>query len=137
MYIDIVITRNKLMFAFKMFKGRQEEDFWVTSYKLQYSNVIEFTTWSKILDNNVELVFDGNRNRNSKVLNFLPKPIIARYVRLLPVSSHTSVMLRWEVFGCKQFGTIFHSFWSSSIKYVRTEWGGGEGLEPMRTLMYK
>ena len=44
-------------------------------------------------------VFKGNRDNNSVVINSLPNPIKARYVRFIPQSWKNSIALRVEVYG--------------------------------------
>ena len=44
-------------------------------------------------------VFKGNRNNNSVVINSIPNPVEARYVRFIPQSWKNSIALRVEVYG--------------------------------------
>lgn len=44
-------------------------------------------------------VFKGNRDNNSVVINSLPNPIKAKYVRFIPQSWKNSIALRVEVYG--------------------------------------
>ncbi|CAF95448.1 unnamed protein product, partial [Tetraodon nigroviridis] len=45
-------------------------------------------------------VFYGNSDRSSTVQNLLRPPIVARYIRLLPLGWHTRVALRMELLMC-------------------------------------
>ena len=45
-------------------------------------------------------VFYGNSDRSSTVQNLLRPPIVARYVRLLPLGWHTRIAVRMELLMC-------------------------------------
>ena len=45
-------------------------------------------------------VFYGNSDRSSSVQNLLRPPIVARYVRILPLGWHTRIALRLELLLC-------------------------------------
>lgn len=45
-------------------------------------------------------VFYGNSDRSSTVQNLLRPPIVARYIRLLPLGWHTRIALRMELLIC-------------------------------------
>ncbi|KAK3706338.1 hypothetical protein QZH41_006606 [Actinostola sp. cb2023] len=77
-------------------QGRTNANQWVTKYKLQYSS--DGKTF-----NNYEggKVFTANKDRNSVVKHNLYKPIIARYIRVLPQAWQGHMSLRMELYGCK------------------------------------
>ena len=44
--------------------------------------------------------FDGNKDKNSVVYHDLNPPIIARYIRFLPVECRGEISMRVELHGC-------------------------------------
>ncbi|KAK5873260.1 hypothetical protein PBY51_018318 [Eleginops maclovinus] len=81
-------------------QGRCDADEWVTKYSIQYRSM-ETLNWIYYKDqtgNN--RVFYGNSDRSSTVQNLLRPPIVARYVRLLPLGWHTRIALRLELLMC-------------------------------------
>ncbi|XP_054028425.1 probable carboxypeptidase X1 [Dryobates pubescens] len=73
---------------------------WVTSYKVQVSN--DTHTWHPCRNGTQEAVFPGNKDPETPVLNLLPTPVVARYLRINPQSwfPNGTVCLRAEVLGC-------------------------------------
>lgn len=51
-------------------------------------------------------VFYGNSDRSSMVQNLLRPPIVARYIRLLPLGWHTRIALRLELLMCMNKCTL-------------------------------
>lgn len=45
-------------------------------------------------------VFYGNADRSSSVQNLLRPPIVARYIRILPLGWHTRIAVRMELLLC-------------------------------------
>uniref|UniRef100_A0A8C6WS08 Retinoschisin 1 n=1 Tax=Neogobius melanostomus TaxID=47308 RepID=A0A8C6WS08_9GOBI len=81
-------------------QGRCDADEWVTKYSVQYRTV-DSLNWIYYKDqtgNN--RVFYGNSDRTSTVQNLLRPPIVARYVRILPLGWHTRIALRMELLMC-------------------------------------
>ncbi|XP_034387252.1 retinoschisin-like [Cyclopterus lumpus] len=81
-------------------QGRCDADEWITKYSIQYRTV-ETLNWIFYKDqtgNN--RVFYGNSDRSSTVQNLLRPPIVARYVRLLPLGWHTRIGMRLELLMC-------------------------------------
>ncbi|KAI4902433.1 hypothetical protein NFI96_027923 [Prochilodus magdalenae] len=81
-------------------QGRCDADEWMTKYSLQY-RTYEHLNWIYYKDqtgNN--RVFYGNSDRSSTVQNLLRPPIVARYIRLLPLGWHTRIAIRMEVLTC-------------------------------------
>uniref|UniRef100_A0A5F9DVE2 Carboxypeptidase X, M14 family member 1 n=1 Tax=Oryctolagus cuniculus TaxID=9986 RepID=A0A5F9DVE2_RABIT len=75
---------------------------WVTSYKVQFSN--DSRTWwaSRNRSNGMDAVFPANSDPETPVLNLLPEPQVARYIRLLPQTwlQEGSPCLRAEILAC-------------------------------------
>ncbi|TWW67842.1 Retinoschisin X-linked juvenile retinoschisis protein -like protein [Takifugu flavidus] len=81
-------------------QGRCDADEWITKYSLQY-RTDEKLNWIYYKDqtgNN--RVFYGNSDRSSSVQNLLRPPIVARYIRILPLGWHTRIALRLELLLC-------------------------------------
>ncbi|KAM9385657.1 retinoschisin-like [Pholidichthys leucotaenia] len=81
-------------------QGRCDADEWITKYSVQYRTV-ETLNWVYYKDqtgNN--RVFYGNSDRSSTVQNLLRPPIVARYIRLLPLGWHTRIAVRLELLMC-------------------------------------
>ncbi|XP_073794420.1 retinoschisin 1b isoform X1 [Danio rerio] len=81
-------------------QGRCDADEWITKYSLQYRSE-EHLNWVYYKDqtgNN--RVFYGNTDRSSTVQNLLRPPIVARYLRILPLGFHTRIALRMELLIC-------------------------------------
>ncbi|XP_064007321.1 probable carboxypeptidase X1 [Pogoniulus pusillus] len=73
---------------------------WVTSYKVQVSN--DTHTWHPCRNGTQDVVFPGNKDPETPVLNLLPTPVVARYLRINPQSwfQNGTICLRAEVLGC-------------------------------------
>ncbi|KAF7669311.1 hypothetical protein LDENG_00212520 [Lucifuga dentata] len=81
-------------------QGRCDSDEWITKYSIQYRSD-EKLNWIYYKDqtgNN--RVFYGNSDRSSSVQNLLRPPIVARYIRVLPLGWHTRIALRLELLLC-------------------------------------
>ncbi|XP_013883534.1 retinoschisin 1a [Austrofundulus limnaeus] len=81
-------------------QGRCDADEWITKYSVQY-RLDENLNWIYYKDqtgNN--RVFYGNSDRSASVQNLLRPPIVARYVRILPLGWHTRIALRLELLTC-------------------------------------
>ncbi|MBN3303048.1 XLRS1 protein, partial [Amia calva] len=81
-------------------QGRCDADEWMTKYSVQY-RTDENLNWIYYKDqtgNN--RVFYGNSDRSSSVQNLLRPPIVAQYIRLLPLGWHTRIAIRMELLLC-------------------------------------
>ncbi|KAM9791305.1 discoidin domain-containing receptor 2 isoform 2-T2 [Syngnathus typhle] len=69
-------------------------------YRIKYSrDGIDWLGWS---DRKGRQVIEGNRNAYDVVLKDLEPPIIARYVRFMPVTDHSLIAcMRVELYGCQ------------------------------------
>nr|XP_004661522.1 probable carboxypeptidase X1 isoform X2 [Jaculus jaculus] len=75
---------------------------WVTSYKVQFSND-SWTWWrSRNQSNGMDAVFPANSDPETPVLNLLPEPQVARFIRLLPQTwlEKGASCLRAEILAC-------------------------------------
>uniref|UniRef100_A0A8B9SFS6 Carboxypeptidase X, M14 family member 1 n=1 Tax=Apteryx owenii TaxID=8824 RepID=A0A8B9SFS6_APTOW len=73
---------------------------WVTSYKVQVSN--DSRAWQPCRNGSREAVFPGNKDPETPVLNLLPAPVVARYIRINPQTwfPNGTICLRAEILGC-------------------------------------
>ena len=58
--------------------------------------------------------FVGNSDQHTVVSHKLPKPIIARYIRIRPQSWYGHVSMRVGLFGCTK-GEIYYEFKKSRL----------------------
>uniref|UniRef100_H2VCH9 Discoidin domain-containing receptor 2 n=1 Tax=Takifugu rubripes TaxID=31033 RepID=H2VCH9_TAKRU len=69
-------------------------------YKIKYSR--DGSRWISWRNRQGEQVIEGNRNTYDIVLKDLEPPIIARFVRFMPVTDHSmNVCMRVELYGCE------------------------------------
>ncbi|CAN9503133.1 unnamed protein product [Ophioblennius macclurei] len=69
-------------------------------YRIKYSR--DGSNWMSWKDRKERQVIEGNRNTYDVVLKDLEPPIIARFVRFLPVTDHSQfVCMRVELYGCE------------------------------------
>ncbi|XP_064131935.1 probable carboxypeptidase X1 [Loxodonta africana] len=75
---------------------------WVTSYKVQFSNDSRSWWASRNHSSGMEAVFPANSDLETPVLNLLPEPQVARYIRLLPQTwlQGGASCLRAEILAC-------------------------------------
>eukprot|EP00497_Spongosphaera_streptacantha_P003057 TRINITY_DN36_c0_g1_i6.p1 TRINITY_DN36_c0_g1~~TRINITY_DN36_c0_g1_i6.p1 ORF type:complete len:311 (-),score=75.08 TRINITY_DN36_c0_g1_i6:27-959(-) len=73
-------------------KGRSNFSQWVKTYKVQVGE-----TTSSLIDVDGGKLFGGNSNRSTKVEQTFAKPVMARYVRILPMSWTGHVSMRAAV----------------------------------------
>ena len=73
-------------------QGRGDTVQWVTSYYVSYGD--DDMTWTEI-----PVLYQANRNSNTKVTNQLPANTIARFIRLNPLTWYRAIALRWDVSG--------------------------------------
>ncbi|CAG5858457.1 retinoschisin 1a [Menidia menidia] len=95
-----VDLRNSMVVSGILTQGRCDAEEWVTKYSVQYRSD-EKLNWIYYKDqtgNN--RVFYGNSDRSSSVQNLLRPPIVARYIRILPLGWHTRIALRMELLIC-------------------------------------
>ncbi|XP_005994602.1 inactive carboxypeptidase-like protein X2 isoform X2 [Latimeria chalumnae] len=73
---------------------------WVTTYKVLVSN--DSHTWITIKIGDEDMVFEANQEKEIPVLNELPVPVIARYIRISPRTwyENGSICMRVEILGC-------------------------------------
>ncbi|XP_077868158.1 von Willebrand factor [Saccoglossus kowalevskii] len=81
-------------------QGRSNADEWVTAYTLEYSPDGENYESFKTSQDDI-LIFQGNTDRSTEVKNDISSPVVARYVRIHPLSFSGHISMRVEILGCK------------------------------------
>ncbi|XP_011663055.2 uncharacterized protein LOC589087 [Strongylocentrotus purpuratus] len=80
-------------------QGRSDYDQWVTSFRFQYRPDGQSALIDVVDDNGAIVTFTGNSDRDSLVINMLPLPVAARYVRILPQTWTNHISMRFELLG--------------------------------------
>ena len=74
-------------------RGLADEDEWVTSYTVSYTTESASTNWLTITNaTGSNRTFTANTDSFLPVVNELPSDVIARHVRLTPITWHTPMM---------------------------------------------
>ncbi|CAK8680029.1 unnamed protein product [Clavelina lepadiformis] len=80
-------------------QGRpQNSNQWVTSYKISYGN--STNQMQVIRERGSDLIFQGNRDMDTKVINIFPRAVVARYFRLLAQTWHSYISIRLDYVTC-------------------------------------
>ncbi|XP_078355294.1 lactadherin-like, partial [Oculina patagonica] len=80
-------------------QGREDAARWVKNYRVTCSYDGQF--FRDYTEGGYVKEFKGNTDRYSVVSHKLENPIIARYIRINPISNHVWVALRADFYGCK------------------------------------
>ncbi|KAK3754635.1 hypothetical protein QZH41_014922, partial [Actinostola sp. cb2023] len=80
-------------------QGDATQDKWVTSYKVSYG--FSDGVWYEYKEGQVTKIFTGNSNKNDVRVNWLSRPIAARYVRIRPQANKGGHCLRFDLYGCE------------------------------------
>uniref|UniRef100_UPI00358EA99D inactive carboxypeptidase-like protein X2 n=1 Tax=Myxine glutinosa TaxID=7769 RepID=UPI00358EA99D len=75
---------------------------WVTQYMVSFSN--DTQSWINYRNETDDVIFPGNSDTDTPVLNNLARPVLARYVRVRPQGWNWrgNICLRLEVLGCPE-----------------------------------
>ncbi|XP_043533182.1 lactadherin-like isoform X4 [Chiloscyllium plagiosum] len=77
---------------------------YIKMFKIAYGfDGVNFVT-IKDTENNKDKIFTGNRNNNEQKRNLIDPPIIAQYIRFIPVVCQRACTLRMELLGCELNG---------------------------------
>lgn len=96
-----VDARKEVEFTGVITQGRnseQQEDF-VSSYFVAFSN--DSRDWTVLDDGYAEWLFYANVDKDTPVMSQFAKPVVARYIRILPQSWNGSLCLRAEILACQ------------------------------------
>lgn len=73
---------------------------WVSRYNIQYSNDGKTFHKYSAYTNKFAQKFSGNKDTSSIVRNNFPRPIHARYIRVIPRWWRKGIVMRLELYGC-------------------------------------
>ncbi|XP_040820651.1 adipocyte enhancer-binding protein 1 [Ochotona curzoniae] len=95
-----VDTRRTTRFTGVITQGRDSSihDDFVTTFFLGFSN--DSQTWVMYTNGYEEMTFHGNVDKDTPVLSELPEPVVARFIRVYPLTWNGSLCMRLEVLGC-------------------------------------
>ncbi|KAJ8049747.1 Thrombospondin-4 [Holothuria leucospilota] len=106
-------------------QGSADEEYWVETYKVAYSN--DSTTWVYVKDTDgSEKVFTGNSDKNGRKRRVFDD-VYGRYIRILPQSWNTEIALRVEILGCTPERRLRHLY--SCERCLTTYYCIGDGLQ--------
>ncbi|XP_072017791.1 uncharacterized protein [Amphiura filiformis] len=74
---------------------------WVTKFKVQYREYGDEWSYVRTHDNLDEMAFNGNTDENTVITRIFPAPVLANYIRILPLEWNNGVCLRFDIIGCK------------------------------------
>lgn len=103
-----VDARREVEFTGVVTQGRNSDkhDDFVSSYFVAFSN--DSRDWTVLNDGYAEWLFYGNVDKDTPVMVQFDRPVLARYIRILPQSWNGSLCIRAEVMACQLPG-YFHS----------------------------
>ncbi|KAM3619666.1 uncharacterized protein V6R79_011561 [Siganus canaliculatus] len=106
-------------------QGRYGSSDWLTGYMLMFSDTGH--NWRQHRQEDSLGAFPGNTNADSVVQHKLKQPVIARYLRLIPLDWNPSgrIGLRLEIYGCGYTSDVASFDGSSSLVYrlsARPSW---------------
>ncbi|XP_034364177.1 adipocyte enhancer-binding protein 1 isoform X2 [Arvicanthis niloticus] len=95
-----VDTRRTTRFTGVITQGRDSSihDDFVTTFFVGFSN--DSQTWVMYTNGYEEMTFHGNVDKDTPVLSELPEPVVARFIRIYPLTWNGSLCMRLEVLGC-------------------------------------
>uniref|UniRef100_A0A670Y614 Uncharacterized protein n=1 Tax=Pseudonaja textilis TaxID=8673 RepID=A0A670Y614_PSETE len=87
-------------------QGRYSSSDWVTQYRMLYSDTGR--NWKPYHQDGNVWAFPGNVNSDTVVRHDLQHPVIARYIRILPLewSGEGQIGLRIEIYGCPYWADV-------------------------------
>uniref|UniRef100_A0A3Q4GH73 Neuropilin 1 n=2 Tax=Neolamprologus brichardi TaxID=32507 RepID=A0A3Q4GH73_NEOBR len=85
-----------------------KKHYYVRTYKVDLSSNGE--DWVAVKDGSKQKTFLGNDNPTDEVRSHLPKPTLARYIRIRPMSWEQGICMRFEIYGCRTSGTQTHTY---------------------------
>uniref|UniRef100_A0A3Q2FR24 Contactin-associated protein-like 4 n=1 Tax=Cyprinodon variegatus TaxID=28743 RepID=A0A3Q2FR24_CYPVA len=98
-------------------QGRYGSSDWLTSYQLMFSDTGH--NWKQYRQEDSIGSFPGNNNADSVVQYKLQQPVVARFLRLIPLDWNPSgrIGLRLETYGCPYTSDVLNLDGSSSLVY--------------------
>ncbi|XP_075800356.1 adipocyte enhancer-binding protein 1 [Microtus pennsylvanicus] len=107
-----VDARRTTRFTGVITQGRDSSihDDFVTTFFVGFSN--DSQTWVMYTNGYEEMTFHGNVDKDTPVLSELPEPVVARFIRIYPLTWNGSLCMRLEVLGCPV--TPVHSYYAQN-----------------------
>ncbi|XP_041861798.1 contactin-associated protein-like 4 isoform X2 [Melanotaenia boesemani] len=110
-------------------QGRYGSSDWLTAYLLMFSDTGH--NWRQHRQEDSLGAYPGNSNADTVVKYKLEQPVIARYLRLIPLDWNPTgrIGLRLEIYGCRYTSDIASFDGSSSLVYrlsIRPSWTAKE-----------
>ncbi|XP_070622913.1 contactin-associated protein-like 2 [Erythrolamprus reginae] len=89
-------------------QGRYSSSDWITQYRMLYSDTGR--NWKPYHQDGNVWAFPGNINSDTVIRHDLQHPIIARYIRILPLqwSGEGQIGLRIEIYGCPYWADVIN-----------------------------
>uniref|UniRef100_A0A6I8PG84 Adipocyte enhancer-binding protein 1 n=1 Tax=Ornithorhynchus anatinus TaxID=9258 RepID=A0A6I8PG84_ORNAN len=107
-----VDTRRNTKFTGVITQGRDSliHDDFITTFFVGFSN--DSQNWVMYTNGYEEMTFHGNVDKDTPVLSEFPEPVVARFIRVFPLTWNGSLCLRLEVLGCPL--SAVHSYYSQN-----------------------
>ncbi|NP_001268920.1 contactin-associated protein-like 2a precursor [Danio rerio] len=98
-------------------QGRYSSSDWTTRYRLLYSDTGR--NWKPYHQDGNIWAFAGNSNTESVVRHDLQNPVVARYLRIIPLdwSEEGRIGLRFEIYGCPYWADVINFDGQGVISY--------------------
>ncbi|XP_051542697.1 contactin-associated protein-like 2 isoform X2 [Myxocyprinus asiaticus] len=98
-------------------QGRYSSSDWTTCYRLLYSDTSR--NWKPYHQDGNIWAFAGNSNTESVVRHDLQNPVVARYLRIIPLdwSEEGRIGLRFEIYGCPYWADVINFDGQGVISY--------------------
>ncbi|XP_077125246.1 contactin-associated protein-like 2 [Ranitomeya variabilis] len=98
-------------------QGRYSSSDWVSQYRLLYSDTAR--NWKPYHQDGNIWAFPGNMNSDTVVRHELQHPIVARYVRIVPLdwSGEGQIGLRVELYGCPYWADVINFDGNTVLSY--------------------
>ncbi|KAM4551352.1 contactin-associated protein-like 2b [Odontesthes bonariensis] len=98
-------------------QGRYSSSDWISHYRLLYSDTQK--NWRSYLQDGNIWTFEGNMNSEDVVRQELQHPILARYIRFIPLawSKDRRIGVRLELYGCSYWADVISFDGHSIIPY--------------------
>lgn len=99
-WIHVDLREDKTIYGV-VTQGRHEGSEFVTSYAMQYRTDDTGSSYEFMRDEDSEiLIFQGNMDNETPVINRFLEPITARYFQINPRTHHMAISLRFELLTC-------------------------------------
>ncbi|XP_033729902.1 lactadherin-like [Pecten maximus] len=97
-YLQVRLRKPSMITGF-VIQGRSGLGLYVKTYSVQYSDT--GTKWREVKDINGNVkVFTGNKDQWGLSKSILDSPIIAYFIRVIPMTWSTYAAFRFEIIGC-------------------------------------